>query len=428
MRFATLQEWLDWQETLHPSEIELGLERVDSVWRRLCSEGLGSTVITISGTNGKGSSASILESILLAAGYSVGCYTSPHLLKYNERIRVNGQDALDQAICAAFSRVDQAREEVSLTYFEFGTLAALDIFAQEQLDVVILEVGLGGRLDAVNIIDPDVALITTIDIDHTDWLGNTRDEIALEKAGILRPGQPAVFGGMNPPQALLEKASELGVDLSIQGVDFSYTSIDSGWSWEGRDTSYYRLPEPSLKGQFILQNGSAVLMVLELLRQKLDIAVESVTTGIQNLSIPGRFQVIPGDITVILDVAHNPAAAAELAANLGKMQGDGRNLALFSALADKDIVQIVAPLSGLIDRWYIGRLEASRAADIDQLRGSITSAGVDVSIIESYESMSQAVVKAMADAETHDRLIIFGSFFTVAEMMRHPDVVKLVRG
>lgn len=428
MRFATLQEWLDWQVTLHPTEIELGLERVEKVWRRLCSEGLGSIVITIAGTNGKGSSAAILESILLAAGYSVGCYTSPHLLRYNERIRVDGQEATDQQICAAFGRIDQSREDLSLTYFEFGTLAALDIFSHKQPDVVVLEVGLGGRLDAVNIIDPDVALITTIDIDHTDWLGDTRDEIALEKAGILRPGQPAVFGDRDPPQALLDRASELGVELSISGTDFSYTNTDSGWSWAGRDTGYDRLPEPALKGQFILQNSAAVLMVLELLRQRLDISADSVRRGIQNLSIPGRFQIIPGDITLILDVAHNPAAAAELAANLGKMQGDGRNLALFSALSDKDIAQIVAPLSDLIDRWYIGRLEADRAADVDRLHGSIVSAGVDSSRVESHESMSQAMVKAMADAETHDKLIIFGSFFTVAEIMRHPDIVKLVPG
>jgi len=428
MRFATLQEWLDWQGALHPSEIELGLERVGKVWRRLCSEGLGSIVITIAGTNGKGSSAAILESILLAAGYSVGCYTSPHLLRYNERIRVNGQEATDQQICAAFDRVDRAREDVSLTYFEFSTLAALDIFVQKQPDVVVLEVGLGGRLDAVNIIDPDVSLITTIDIDHTDWLGDTRDEIALEKAGILRPGRPAVFGDTDPPPALLKRAAEQGVELAILGTDFSYISNDSSWSWEGMGASYDRLPEPSLKGQFILQNSSAVLMVLELLRQRLDISADSVSRGIQNLSIPGRFQIIPGDITLILDVAHNPAAAAELAANIGKMQGDGRNLALFSALDDKDIAQIVAPLSGLIDRWYIGRLETVRAADLDRLRGSIVSAGVVSSRVESHESMSQAMVKAMADAETHDKLIIFGSFFTVAEMMRHPDIVKLVQG
>ncbi len=428
MRFATLQGWLDWQEALHPKEIELGLERVDGVWRRLRPERLSSIVITIAGTNGKGSSAAILESILLAAGYSVGCYTSPHLLKYNERIRLNGNDASDQSICEAFDRVDRAREGVSLTYFEFGTLAALDIFVMEQPDVVILEVGLGGRLDAVNIIDPDVALITTIDIDHTDWLGDTRDEISLEKAGILRSGLPAVFGGEDPPQALLDRVSELEVDLSIAGVDFRYTRIDGDWSWEGRETGYDLLPGPPFKGRFIMQNGAAALMVLELLRQRIPMTVDSVRKGIEGLAIPGRFQVIPGDITVVLDVAHNPEATAELAANLGELPGPGRNLALFSALADKDIVQMVAPLAGLIDRWYIGQLETNRAAGLDQLRGCITAAGVDESCIDSHESVSQALVMAMADADTRDKLIVFGSFFTVAETMRHLDTIKYMQG
>ncbi len=427
MRFATLQEWLDWQETLHPSEIELGLERVEQVWLRLDPERLNSIVITIAGTNGKGSSAAILESILLAAGYTVGCYTSPHLLDYNERIRLNGRQTSDQAICDSFSRVDQARVDVSLTYFEFGTLAALDIFAGEQLDVVILEVGLGGRLDAVNIIDPDVALITTIDIDHTSWLGDTRDEIALEKAGILRPGKPAVFGSSNPPQALVERASELGVELSISEEDFTYSCSGNTWSWQGRERGYQQLPAPPLTGRFIFQNGSAVLMVLELLQERLVISFDSISKGLQELWIPGRFQVMPGDVTVILDVAHNPESATELATNLGRMSHQGRNLAVFSALADKDIVGVIKPLVGLIDRWYIGELDTSRAASLDQLRGSITAAEVDVSRIDSNESLSQATTKAMADAETHDKLVIFGSFFTVAEIMRHPDITNLVQ-
>ncbi len=428
MRFTTLQEWLDWQEGLHPKEIELGLERVAQVWHSLNPDTLNSIVITIAGTNGKGSSAAILESILLAAGYSVGCYTSPHLLKYNERIRVSGQETPDHVICNAFSRVDKAREGVTLTYFEFGTLAALDIFARERPDVIILEVGLGGRLDAVNIVDPDVALITSIDIDHTDWLGNTRDEISLEKAGILRLGRPAVYGGINPPLALLERASSMEVDMSIAAKDFRYIRSDGDWSWEGRVSSYHNLPEPFLKGRFIFQNSAAALMVLELLQQRLQITASSIKEGIKNLSINGRFQIIPGDVTVILDVAHNPEAAKELAANLGNMQGQGRNLALFSALSDKDIEHIAAPLAGIIDRWYIGRVDADRAAGLNQLSDCIIAAGVDESSIERYESMSQALVKAMADADTHDKLIIFGSFFTVAEMMRHPDVVKLMQG
>jgi dihydrofolate synthase/folylpolyglutamate synthase len=427
MRFTTLQEWLDWQETLHPSEIELGLERVERVWNRLSPERLVSIVITIAGTNGKGSSAALLESILLAAGHTVGCYTSPHLLDYNERIRVNGQQASDQIICNSFNRVDSAREDATLTYFEFGTLAALDIFASEQPDVIILEVGLGGRLDAVNIIDPDVSLITTIDIDHTDWLGDTRDEIALEKAGILRSGRPAVFGGENPPITLMERARELGVSLSIAGVDFTYCRTGQGWNWEGRDASYKQLPEPQLKGGFILQNCSAALMVLEHLQDRLKITVNSIARGIETLSIHGRFQVIPGDITLILDVAHNPEAVAELAVNLSGMHNDSRTLAVFSALADKDIAQMVEPLVGLIDCWYIGELESNRAATQDEICKSIAAAGANLSNVDSHKFLSQALTKAMADAETHDKLVIFGSFLTVAEAMRHQDVINLLQ-
>ncbi len=424
-RFASLQEWLHWQETLHPSEIELGLERVEHVWSSLNPEGFNPTVITIAGTNGKGSSAAILESILLASGYSVGCYTSPHLLRYNERIRVDGHDASDQEICSAFKRVDQARANTSLTYFEFGTLAALDIFASKQPDVVILEVGLGGRLDAVNIIDPDVALITTIDIDHTAWLGNTREEIALEKAGILRPGRPAVFGGANPPRTLLDRAAELGVDLALAEQDFGYTSIDAGWDWVGEQTRYNALPNPALSGGFILRNCSAALMVLELLQQKLTITADSIRKGLLGLRVPGRFQIIPGDVTVILDVAHNPEAAVELASNLRGMQGQGRNLAVFSALADKDIAKVIEPLAEVIDYWYIGRIDAGRAADLEQMQDAIISAGVDAHRIDVQESLPQAAAKAMADAVTHDKLIVFGSFYTVAEMMRHHDINKI---
>lgn len=416
---------MDWQETLHPSEIELGLERVEKVWQQLNPERLISIVITIAGTNGKGSSAAITESIMLAAGYTVGCYTSPHLLKYNERIRVSGRPVSDQAICDAFNRVDQARENTSLTYFEFGTLAALDIFAGEQLDVVILEVGLGGRLDAVNIIDPDVALITTIDIDHTDWLGSTRDEIALEKAGIMRSGRPTVFGGSNPPKALLKRASELGVELYIAGEDFSYSRTEESWSWEGRQTQYKHLPEPAAMGEFILQNCSAVFMALELLQKRIVISDRYIENGILGLTIPGRFQVIDGDITVVLDVAHNPEAAAELAANLTKLPRKGKNLAVFSALADKDIVHIVEPLVALIDQWHIGELEANRTATLGQLHNSLITAGVDASNIHNHESLSQAQTKAMADAATHDKLTIFGSFFTVAEAMQHSEIIKL---
>ncbi len=426
MRFSTLQEWLDWQATLHPSEIELGLERVAAVWRRLGYEQFSSRVITIAGTNGKGSSAALFEAILLAAGYSVGCYTSPHLLRYNERIRVAGKEVSDQIICNAFDRVDRARDGTSLTYFEFATLAALDIFAQQQPQVVILEVGLGGRLDAVNILEPDIALITTIDIDHTGWLGDSREQIALEKAGIMRRGKPTVFGGANPPHTLLGRAAELGVDLCLSEVDFSYHRQAGVWSWKGRSISYDNLPNPRINGEFIFRNCSAVLMALELLQRRLPISADAVREGLRNLQIPGRFQRLSGPVSVILDVAHNPEASRELAANLGKMQSDGRTLALFSALSDKDITNVVEPLRPLVDCWYIGEINAERAASLEQMEKAMTAAGIAASNISSHTYLAEAVTKAMADAETHDRLIIFGSFYTVSEMMQHPDIMGLV--
>ncbi|MCP4127970.1 MAG: bifunctional tetrahydrofolate synthase/dihydrofolate synthase [Gammaproteobacteria bacterium] len=427
MRFSTLQGWLDWQASLHPSEIELGLDRVAEVWRRLNPEQFSSVVITIAGTNGKGSSAALLESILLAAGYTVGCYTSPHLLRYNERIRVNGLEATDRSICDSFDRVDQARGGVTLTYFEFGTLAALDIFFSGSLDVIILEVGLGGRLDAVNILDPDVALITSIDIDHTEWLGETREDIALEKAGILRAGMPAVFGGDNPPDALFGRASELGVELCLAGREFRYNRSLERWSWMGRDTSYSGLPNPGTGGQFIYRNCSAVLMVLEQLQGRLPLTSDAIKQGLRQLHIPGRFQRLPGPVEVILDVAHNAEASRELAVNLGEMGCSGRTLALFSALADKAIPELVLPLIGLVDRWYIGEVRAERAASLDQLEQAVVSAGVDLSSIDGHADLSDAITKAMADLGTHDRLIVFGSFYTVAETMQHPDIVSLAK-
>jgi dihydrofolate synthase / folylpolyglutamate synthase len=422
MRFTRLQEWLGWQQTLHPSEIELGLDRVREVWLRLRAERLDSIVITIAGTNGKGSSAALLESILLAAGYSVGCYTSPHLLRYNERIRANGQEAGDQTICDAFQRVDQARGVVSLTYFEFATLAALEIFAGAAPDVVVLEVGLGGRLDAVNILDPDVSLITTVDIDHTEWLGASREEIALEKAGILRAARPGVFGGDDPPQALLTRAAELGVDLCVAGSDYAFRRQPGHWDWKGRETSHSRLPDPLSGGEFIFRNAAAVLMVLELLRERLPVTPDAIKTGLHDLRIPGRFQVIPGPVNIILDVAHNREAARELAANLSREPCAGRTLALFSALADKDIPGLVEPLIDQVDHWYIGEVVADRAASLEQLSQALAAAGVEGSEIDTDRHLRTAMTKAMADAGTHDRLIIFGSFYTVAEMLQHPDI------
>lgn len=431
MRFQNLDEWLGWQARLHPSVIELGLERIVAVWQRLYPKPYPSIVITVAGTNGKGSCVAMLDAILRAAGYRTGCYTSPHLLRYNERIRVDGEEVSDERICQAFERVDQARSlsenreptaekafwpDISLTYFEFGTLAALDIFAHDSLDAVVLEVGLGGRLDAVNIIDPDVALITSVDLDHTDWLGDDLEQIALEKAGILRAKRPAVFGGTKPPLSLLLRAEELDVPLAVAGEGFSFDEKGQVWDWHTGEHSLRDLPRPSLAGPFQLQNAAAVLKTLDLLTDRLPVVRDAVCMGLTNLSLAGRFQIVPGPVNLILDVAHNPAAARVLADALEQTPCSGRTLAVFSMLSDKDIGAVAEILAPRVDGWYIGTLEdtrALRAEDILQ-RMNLPGAGCKARL---FESLSEAFNTAKAEACEGDRLLVFGSFLTVASVL-----------
>lgn len=317
MRFQTLEKWLQWQITLHHREIELGLERVLSVWRRLWDGPVPFRVVTVAGTNGKGSSVAFLEAILSSAGYRVGSFTSPHLVRYNERIRVAGEEASDETICRAFDAVDRARGETPLTFFEFSALAALQIFSQSGLDVAVLEVGLGGRLDAVNIIDPDVALITSIGLDHMAWLGGTVDEIALEKAGIMRPGKPAVYAAKFPPSSLLSYAEDLGVKLYLADQDFGYSGGAEEWDWWGPDRRWPGLPRPAMVGDYQLGNASAVLMVLSLLHAAgLSVTGLALRRGLESAVAAARFELVPGPPDTLLDVAHNPHAAAALAGNL----------------------------------------------------------------------------------------------------------------
>lgn len=320
MRFDDLQGWLSWQETLHPTSIDLGLERVAAVWARLCPEPVPFAVITIAGTNGKGSCATMLESIYRAAGIRTGCYTSPHLLRYNERIRLDGKALADAALCAAFERVDEARGESTLTYFEIGTLAALDLFVRSAPELVILEVGLGGRLDAVNILDPDVAVVTTIGLDHTAWLGETLDEIAAEKAGIFRHGRPAVVGHRAPSSSLIERAHRLGCDLLVLGRDFDWQEEGRTWRWTGPERSWSGLPAPALRGTFQRDNAATVLMAVSRLDHLLPVSGDGLRSGLRRASLAGRFQVIPGEVTWILDVAHNAQAAQSLAESLRSFQ------------------------------------------------------------------------------------------------------------
>jgi dihydrofolate synthase/folylpolyglutamate synthase len=412
MRFQTLAEWLNWQESLHPTAIELGLERPGAVLHAMELDHPDYTVITVAGTNGKGSSVAMLEAILRCAGYRVGCYTSPHLLRYNERIRIDGDKVSDERLCQAFERVDQARGEISLTYFEFGTLAALDIFASSRLDAVVLEVGMGGRLDAVNLIDPDCALVTAIDIDHSDWLGSDRETIAREKAGIFRTGKPAVCSDTEPPLSLIEYASQLNSPLHRIGHEYGYRSQSGAWTWWGGRRQRDALPLPALRGQYQLQNAAGILMVLELLQERLPVNQQQIREGLQDVALPGRFQVIPGEVTTILDVAHNPQAAQALAENLVTMTSPGRTHAVVAMLADKDIGRVIAELKRVVDCWYVAGLDVPRGAQVEQIEKALQSEGVEQ--VEGFRSVQQAMQAAQKATLVGERIVVFGSFYTVA--------------
>jgi len=420
VRFPTLDAWLAWQETLHPSEIELGLERVAAVLRRLHLAPPPFAVITVGGTNGKGSTVAMLEAILRAGGYRVGAYTSPHLLHYNERVRLDGGEVEDATLCEAFERIDQARGDISLTYFEFGTLAALDIFWCSPVDVAILEVGMGGRLDAVNVLDADVALVTTVDIDHAQWLGGTREAIAFEKAGIYRGGRPAIYGSLDAPQSLLDHAATLGARLYRYGQDFGAEAGGEGWRWWGGGRERRALPLPALRGRSQLQNAAGVLMALEALSGRLPLDQAQIRAGLLAVQLPGRFQVQAGIVTRILDVAHNPQAAGELAANLVAMPCTGRTLAVVGMLADKDMAGALAQLQGSVDHWYPGALHVPRGAATAQLGQALATAAVAAERITFCADVGTALALAQQAARPGDRIVIFGSFHTVAEALARP--------
>lgn len=412
----TLQQWLNWQEQFHPKSIDLGLERVAQVWNRLQPEGLNCCIITVGGTNGKGSCVALLESILQAAGFRVGIYTSPHLLRYNERIVVNGISIDDAALCAAFSRINQIRDNVSLTYFEFGTLAALEIFANAHLDVVILEVGLGGRLDAVNIVDADVALVTTVDMDHTEWLGTDRNAIAREKAGIFRQHRPAIIGDVDSPPALLQCASTIGAQILLAGTDFYIQHHGNSWDWYGPNSCITNLPLPSLIGLRQLNNAASVIMALDCLSTILPVTKKALCNGLQTVHLPARLQIISGILTWILDVAHNAQAAHYLAENLANLPHFGRTHAVFACLADKDAANIVRELAAHVDVWHLVQLTGHRSRDVKELAKVVQTETIN-SLQYSYNSVYAAAVGAMQLAQAGDRILVTGSFVTVAGVL-----------
>ncbi len=416
MRFDNLQAWLDWQSSLHPKEIELGLGRIRQVWQRMDCAPLAATVITVAGTNGKGSVSAFLESILLCDGYKVGCYSSPHIVRYNERVRILGEAVTDEDLCRAFDKVDQARGNISLTYFEFGTLAAFALFAERNLDVVVLEAGLGGRLDAVNIIDADVSIITRIGLDHTDWLGNTEAAIALEKFGIARSGKPLVLGERQPPAELLAAASEKQVPLYQLGQDFDYEVQAQQWRWWGVEEEIAALPWPALRGQHQLDNAAVALMALQLVHERWPVSRRGLRDGLSQVNLPGRFQLLPGQPPIILDVAHNAQACEALAENLRASAVPGKTHAVFAMLSDKDIVQSLLPVIPLVDHWYLAPLHgATRAVSEEILVEALLRNDVGMQKIKCYNCVEKALNGAVRNASLQDRVVVFGSFFTVAE-------------
>jgi dihydrofolate synthase/folylpolyglutamate synthase len=416
----TLESWLEYISTRHPAEIDLGLERVRVVHERMTGHDTSSGVpirITVGGTNGKGSTCAFLERILACAGYRVGCYTSPHLLRYNERVRIGLKEAGDAQLCEAFRVVEHARGDTPLTYFEFGTLAALWLFQRAALDVVVLEVGMGGRLDAVNIVDADCAIVVSVDLDHQAYLGNTREAIGYEKAGIFRNNRPAIFSETNPPQSLLEHAKNIGADLMILGRDFGYTRLAHQWRFNGRSGKHSALPFPALRGPYQLKNASAAIAALDVLRDRLPVSQSDMKRGLLEVDLRGRFQVLPGQPTVILDVAHNPHAAQVLEDALGSMGFYENTLAVFGMLKDKNIDGVIEAVYGRIDRWFVASLPGERGASFELLHGKLQALGLG-DRVRQFSDVGSAFLAAREAAGASDRILVFGSFYTVADALR----------
>ena len=409
-----LAQWLDYQQTVHPRDVALGLERVAEVSRRL---GLGRParrVITVGGTNGKGSTVAFIEAMARAAGLRVGAFTSPHLLRYNERIRVDGEDASDAALVAAFERIEAARAEVALTYFEFGTLAALVLMQDAGLDLAILEVGLGGRLDAVNIVDPDVAVITTVDLDHQDYLGDDREAIGAEKAGILRAGKPCVLAEKDPPSSVLRRAYALGAFAIRAYSDYLVDEIEDGWRW--REPGYQiDLPHPGLEAP--AQRGNAAAAIAALRALDLDVSDQALREGVRSARVPGRLQRLPGRPERVLDVAHNPQGAQQLGQWLAAHPAP-RTVVVFSALADKDIAGIVAPVAPYVAAWHLGPITDAgpRGLAVDELARRLADQ-LPPEILHPHRCLADALAAAIRDAGPDGRVLVYGSFHTVAEAM-----------
>ena len=421
----TLEDWLRHCEQLHPHNIEMGLDRVSEVARRMALH-FDCPVITVAGTNGKGSTCAMLEAIAIQAGYRPGVYTSPHLVHFEERCRVHGETASAPDLVAHFAYVESARtqngNEISLTYFEFSTLAILRLLSQSRLDLVILEVGLGGRLDATNVIDSDCAVITSIDLDHTEYLGPDRESIGREKAGIMRTGRPVIVSDPLAPQSVVDHAREIGADLWLLGQDFNFSGDKQQWSWAGRGRRYAGLAYPALRGANQLMNACGALAAFEALRDRIPVTAQAVRNGLSMVELPGRFQIIPGQPTVVLDVAHNPHSVAALTANLDAMGYFPTTHAVFGAMGDKDLVTMLAKVSPLVDRWYFTNLPTARAESAGALQLKLSALQMVVGARRAVTSTvhadpMQALQAAVDAADPADRIVVFGSFYTVGGVL-----------
>jgi dihydrofolate synthase/folylpolyglutamate synthase len=414
----TLQDWLAHCERLHPAAIDMGLERVRAVAGRMGLR-FACPVITVAGTNGKGSTCAMLEAIALQAGWRTGVYTSPHLVHFEERCRIAGEIATAAQLVPHFARVEEARQAVSLTYFEFTTLAIMSLLEASALDLVILEVGLGGRLDAVNIVDADCAVITSVDLDHMAYLGPDRESIGREKAGILRPGRPAIVSDPVPPQSVRDHAEAVGADLWLLGRDFNFSGDRQQWAWAGRGRRYAGLAYPALRGANQLVNAAGVLAAFESLRGRLPVTAQAVRNGLAMVELPGRFQIVPGQPALVLDVAHNPHAVAALAANLDAMGFFPTTHAVFGAMADKDLATMLRRMGPLVDRWYFCDLPTPRAEPADRLLALWRSHESRRDVAgTTHASPADALRSAVAAANPADRILVFGSFFTVGGVLQ----------
>jgi dihydrofolate synthase/folylpolyglutamate synthase len=418
MRFDTLEAWLTWQEGLHPTAMDLGLERVRRVaaqmpWPETCPFPL----VIVAGTNGKGSSVAFLDAIYSAAGYRTGTYTSPHLQRYNERIHIGRQEASDDDVMVAFARLDEARKDLTITYFEYGTLAAMDLFIRHEVDVAIMEVGIGGRLDAVNVFDADCALVTAVDIDHRKWLGDTREAIGWQKAGIFRAAKPAVCSDPAPPESVGAYAQEVGAPLQVLGQQFTVSRAgEESWWYAGPGLEQI-LPTPGLPGAWQQQNAAGAVTVTHALAEQLPVSSAALCQGIRAPGLRGRLQTIRATPETIVDVGHNPQAVASIAAYLRDTPTAGKTFAVVAMLADKDIELTLAQLSAQIDGWFVGGTYGARGMLSEQLAAVVYGLTERPTPVSGFELVSDAYQSACAATTQADRIVVFGSFHTVGEVM-----------